>query len=126
MLVLFLIVTRIFIRIKNKNNIPTLPDTISNKDAKMAKGGHHLLYLLMVVLPVSGYLMSMAGMHGIKMFGITIPNWFFDEKNKEIGGVAHEIHEYGGIAIAVIISIHIAAVIKHKIFEKENLLKRMS
>lgn len=122
---LLLIIARIFIRIKSRNKIPPLPETISKKDEKMSHAGHHTLYLLMVILPVSGYLMSMAGGYGVKAFGYALPNWFFDDKNKEIGNITHEIHQYGGIIIAIIVTIHILAVIKHAIFEKENLVKRM-
>lgn len=122
---LALIFIRIFFRIKFKDQIPPLPKTISKQDEKMAKAGHHFLYLLMLVLPISGYIMSMAGGHGIKMFGIEIPN-IFSKEDKELGGMAHEVHEVGGIIIAIVVSIHILAVIKHKVFDKENLLKRMA
>lgn len=124
MLALILVALRFTLKLSLKSKFPPLPDSIPAKDKKFATAGHHSLYLLMILVPLSGYFMSMAGGYGISMFGIKIPN-ILSEKNESLGDVASIAHEITGIAIAIIVTIHIVAVIKHKIKENENLLNRM-
>ena len=120
-LVFGLLVLRIIIRLITK--IPPLPDNFDKFTKFGAKAGHLALYIFMIVAPVSGYLMSVGGGYGVSMFGIKIPN--FIEKDKTVGGIAHEVHEIGGIIFAIIVVLHILAVIKHHKMDKEPILKRM-
>lgn len=120
-LIIGLFILRVILRLATK--IPKLPDQISKTDKKLAHLGHLALYALMIAIPVSGFVMSQAGGYGVKFFGYELP--ILIEKNKEIGGIAHELHEILPYVIAGIIAIHVFAVIKHIVKDKVNLLKRM-
>jgi cytochrome b561 len=43
--------------------------------AALAKANHALLYAVLVVLPLSGYLGSVFSGYPVKFFGLTLPNW---------------------------------------------------
>lgn len=118
-IILFLI--RIVLRLGTK--IPEIPYEIKPLEAIFAKIGHFFLYVFIFAVPLSGFIMSQAGGYGVKLFGYKLPTII--EKNKELGGLAHEIHGYIPYVLAGLVVIHIAAVIKHAVVDKVNLIKRM-
>jgi cytochrome b561 len=122
-LILILFFVRVFLRFATK--IPPLPKTIPPIERKLAHLGHGILYILIGIVPFSGYAMS--NLHGsdVNLFGIKLPRLFLE--NKEFAHLSHEAHEILPYILLAIIIIHIAAVIKHRFFEKpqNNVLKRM-
>ena len=120
---LILIVVRIINRFINKP--PALPDTIKKEERIAAHLGHIALYVLMLLVPLSGYLMSNSYGYPVKLFGLQLP--FLVEKNFDIGPIFSNAHFYFGYGLLAVVVIHIAAVAKHKFFDKEenDVLKRM-
>jgi len=99
--------------------IPKTPEGIKPYEKKLSHLVHFLLYVLMIGVPISGYVMSDAGDYGVKWFGIIMPD--FIVKNKEIGGIAHEIHEIAPYVLLGFVGLHIAGALKHRLFEpREN------
>ena len=83
-----------------------------------------VLMLMILAMPISGWVMSMAAGHGISFYGLfEIP--VLIEKNKAIGGFFHEAHEIGAWVIAIIVGLHILAALKHHLIVKDDTLKRM-
>ena len=122
-LAIILIFTRIANRIIHKAPAPL--KTLKNWEKTASHAAHILLYILMVIIPISGYLMSNSFGYQVKFFGIELP--FLVEKNFEIGKIFAKTHTYSAFSILGIITIHILGVIKHRFFDnKENdVLKRM-
>ncbi len=123
-LMLLFIVIRIAVRLKSE--IPALPTSLKNWEKKAAHFGHKLLYLLMVLVPCSGYIMSSAfeKSSGIIFFGLTLPD--ITPKNETLFEVAKEAHEIFAFTLLLVLFIHVAGVIKHRYFDKENdVLPRM-
>lgn len=122
-LVLLLVALRFVVRLASK--VPPLPDTIAPGIRKLAHGTHYLLYLFMFIVPISGYVMSDAGGYPVKLFGFTMPDFF--EKDKAIGGLAHELHEILPYVLLGLILLHLAGALKHRFFEKpeNDVLRRM-
>lgn len=120
---LFLITIRVINKIKNKP--PALPESIKKVDRILAHIGHQLLYLSMIIMPLSGYLMSNSYGHSVKFFSITLPDLI--TKNYELGAIFAKTHKYLGYAMAAIIIAHIAGALKHRYFDKEenDVIKRM-
>jgi cytochrome b561 len=89
-----------------------------------AKIAHSLLYLLLLVIMTSGYLISTADDRAIDVF-----NWFsipslgklFDEQ-EDISGL---IHEYAAYAIMAFALLHAIAALKHHFIDKDATLSRM-
>ena len=102
-----------------------MPTDIKPVEKKLSHATHILLYLGMILVPVSGYLMSLSGGHEVKMFGLHMPNII--EKDKVIGDITHEIHEILPYILLGLVVLHIAGALKHKFFEKpeNDVLNRM-
>ena len=88
-LVLISFVLRVVVRLIS--SIPELPHSMPNHEKKLAHLAHILLYLMMFLVPASGYLMSAMGGHDIFLFQIQMPDIADD---KEIATLMHSIHEY--------------------------------
>ena len=116
-----LITLRILWRITHRP--PPLLETYKEWEQKLAHGTHHLLYLLMIALPVSGIIMATYSKYGIKWFGTPLVQGLDNNPMREIFKEAHEVI---GILILVAIGLHILGAIKHKLIDKDDTLKRMS
>lgn len=108
---LLLVVVRIIVRLTSY--IPPLPAAISGMDRKLAKIGHGVLYLFMILMPLSGFVMSSAHpkRFGVEFFGIKLPDLPASEYWSHLG---HEIHEILPWAFILLIIVHVVAVIKHR------------
>jgi cytochrome b561 len=96
----------------------------SKKDIGISHAVKWSLMLLMLIMPLSGWFMSMYAGYGIDFFGL-FDIATFVEKNKETKHFYHEVHEIGGIVIAVAISLHLLAALKHHFIVKDDTLNRM-
>lgn len=91
---------------------------------KLAKLGHLALYVLMVALPMVGWLMLSAKGKPIPFFGLELPALL--APNKELGHTIEEIHEFGGNLGYFLIGGHAVAALFHHYVVKDNTLLRMS
>jgi cytochrome b561 len=116
-----LVVARLLVRIWSV--VPNYPASLKRRDVVLSKATVHILYLLILLMPVSGYLMSTFGGRQVKMFAISVPSLF--AANPELSHVFHEMHFICAKVLVAIILLHIAGLFKHMLFERENLLKRI-
>jgi cytochrome b561 len=86
---------------------------------------HHLLYLFMIVVPISGWLMSSAKGFQTVWFGI-LPLPDLLHKNKELGDLLEEVHGFLAFSMGLLIAVHFAAALKHQLIDKDGLMMRMS
>ncbi|MBN8512501.1 MAG: cytochrome b [Rickettsiales bacterium] len=119
--VFVLILLRTLWRITNKyvQPPPDLPEVLKIA----AVSGHLLLYVLMLVMPTSGMLMSLFGGHPISYFGLFTIDAF--EKNAELAATFKNTHETTAWILVILISAHILAAIYHHFIRKDNVLLRM-
>jgi cytochrome b561 len=115
-----LILLRIFWRFTHKP--PAILATYKTWERKLASGAHHLLYLLMVALPLSGVVMAINSKYGIKWFGM---DFMSGTDNKPIRELFKEAHEIIGLIILAVIILHIIGALKHKLIDKDETLNRM-
>ena len=71
-----LIVVRVLWRFAHR--APPLPATMPKWERIAAKTNHVLLYVCMVVMPVSGYLGSSFTKYPILYWGVKLPQWGWD------------------------------------------------
>ncbi len=123
-LILFLVAVRIFFRLTKP--IPPLPDTIDNVTQCLSNLAHIALYVLMIAMPISGYLMSTYFGYPVHFFGIQLP--MLVGTNPDFGKFFAEAHEFLAFALLGVIALHIAGVIKHRFFDipENDVLKRMT
>lgn len=103
---------------------PALPNSFSAAEAKRLKAGKHLLYLAMLLTPISGWAMSNFAGYAVKFGDTAVPLLF--EKNKALSGFFHEAHEILPWVLLALALGHILMVVVHKFQgEQKNLLRRM-
>ncbi|MBN8827598.1 MAG: cytochrome b [Sphingobacteriia bacterium] len=119
--VMLLVIARVIIRLKS--NIPPAPNVFKRYEIWLSNLTHKTLYLLMLIVPISGYLMSYFGGHPIKIFDFAIPS--FLPINHEFGTFFWKTHGIAANILIYLIIIHVLAVFKHYFFDKINILKRI-
>jgi cytochrome b561 len=88
-----------------------------------AKIMHVALYVLMIGLPLGGWLILSASGKPIPFFGLQLPALVGE--NKDLAEVFEEIHETGGTVGYYLIGLHAAAALYHHYFVRDNTLRRM-
>lgn len=116
-----LVILRVINRLITK--YPKLPSSISKLEHRLAKIAVFLLYSIMILMPISGYLISAYHGSSIYFFGIAVPS--FVAPDRISASFFSSIHETVAIWGIILISIHILMTIKHLIFDKINLIKRI-
>lgn len=117
---------RLFVRLRTE--VPLLPAAMKPLEQKAAKAGHYALYLFMIALPLTGWLIVSSSVYGLPtiVFGwFEWPHLPGVAANKEISEWAEEAHEIFAYIFMALIAGHVAAVIKHSWVDHENLLPRM-
>lgn len=120
-IVLMLVILRLLWRFSNKIVQP--PEDLPNILKLAAKSGHFMLYVFMLLMPISGVLMSYFGGYDISIFGLfVIPS---ADKVPQIAGMFHQIHVLGIWAFMAVIILHISAALYHHFIRRDNVLIRM-
>lgn len=121
-LVLFLMLFRFFWRLNNVQ-----PDYEDEPPVFKAAAfcTHWLLYLLLIIMPLSGWLMATAAGHVPHFMGLFY--WPFPgiEQGSAVLGPAHQIHETVAWIIIALLVAHVLAAIYHHTIKRNNVLKRM-
>ncbi|MGL4192324.1 cytochrome b [Vibrio misgurnus] len=89
-----------------------------------AKSAHHLMYIGLLVLFVSGYLIATEDGRGINVFDwFTVPGaGALFEHQADRAGIVHLYTAWGLIIMAVL---HAAAALKHHFINRDNTLRKM-
>ncbi len=120
--ILALIIIRLLWRWRNPP--PPLPETVPRWQLMASRVSHYSLYGILLVMPISGWLMSSAGDVSVTWFGLVeLPD--FVSPNHERHEFFEEIHELLATLLFVIASLHILAALKHGLFDKDGVLQRM-
>jgi cytochrome b561 len=123
--VMFLIIVRLaWLRI---SPAPSLPAVFTEKEIRLVSLIKATLYLLMVLIPVSGYLMSVAGGHPVSFFGLfDLPSIM--GKSKDTHEIFENLHSFLADVIIGAVLFHVAGAVKHRIQDKNgesDILNRM-
>jgi cytochrome b561 len=97
---------------------------MSSRQLLLSQVVHYLLLALIIIMPASGFFKSLFAGRTIDMFGLfTIGTP--DTKNDAIAGIVSSIHFFSGVAITVILLVHVAAALKHHFIDRDATLTRM-
>jgi cytochrome b561 len=102
------------------------PQPLAHKGliAGLAKMMHGLLYLLIPMTGLAGYLISTADGRGVEVFEwFTVPATFTGIENQE--DLAGEVHWYLALTLIVGAGLHGLAALKHHFIDKDSTLTRM-
>ncbi len=101
-------------------DIKPAPSSIENL---MAKAMHGVLYLIMIGLPLMGWLSLNAAGKPVPFFGIQLPTLIAE--NKALAKSLKEFHEIAGKASYFLIGLHALAALFHHYIKRDNTLTRM-
>lgn len=120
--IFILALLRILWRLGHK---PPAPVPMPNWQRLTAETVHYLLYACMVVIPLSGWLMSSAKGVQTVWFGL-LPLPDLLTKNKELGHALEDVHAALNYGMLLLFGLHLAAALKHQFIDRDGLLLRMN
>jgi len=103
---------------------PALPATMPAWQVSVANATHLLFYVLFFAVPLLGWAYSSAAGFPIVWFGV-IPLPDFVPKDRELAEFLKPFHWMSAYALASLVALHIAAVAKHVLIDRDGLLNRM-
>lgn len=103
---------------------PPLPATLSPLMRAAAHAGHAALYVLMVAIPLTGWLMSSAKGFQTVWFGV-IPIPDLVERSRELGDWLQGAHKALNLLLMLTLLGHIVAALWHHFVLKDDTLRRM-
>lgn len=131
--VLGLVILRVLWRVSHKP--PAMPKTYAPWERLAAHAAHGALYLVILALPVSGWMHDSAwkgaASHPIFLYGL-IPwpriGWIenVEPHHKEtLHTVFFSVHVYAAYALYALLALHIIGALKHQFWDREPELQRM-
>lgn len=116
------ILVRILYRLTHRP--PPLPLSIPAWQRGAARLSHALLYILLVVMPVSGFIRVRAGGFPIELLDrLGAGPWL--GKSERVAEVAQTIHFVGALTLIAVLAIHIAAAAQHALIRRDGVWSRM-
>ena len=105
--------------------LPSLPNNYAPWERTLARATHVIFYVLLVGLPLGGWLASSLALRPVDFFGIfTIPMLPVGE-NKDLAGTIFDAHKTAGTIMIYLIGLHILGALKHTFIDKDLGIFRM-
>jgi len=103
---------------------PPLPPTLARFEKALARCTHLVIYLILIVMPIAGYLNAAAEGHEVALFGgVAIPP-VLPEHNR-FSQVAIAVHLVGQYPLYFFVMLHVAAALFHGAVRRDGILERM-
>jgi cytochrome b561 len=122
-IVLALVLVRLFWNRKSKR--PALDASLTSKERKLAHVAHIALYVMMIMIPITGFIMT--SFHGAPTFFFAWelePLWGFSKTGTIVWGMLHKyLLPY---LLYIVLGAHILGALKHQLIDKHtNAFKRI-
>ena len=105
---------------------PPLPASVPDWQVAASNATHLLLYLLLLAAPLSGWLYSSAAGVPTVPFGIAalqLPD--FLAKDRALAATLKFVHMSITYSLAALVALHVAAVFKHLLIDRDGIMRRM-
>lgn len=103
--------------------VPRIEPEPASWQKLFAKLIHVALYVLMIGMPLAGWLILSAEGNPVPFFGLELPALVGE--NKDLAKVAEEIHETAGVVGYWLVGLHAAAALFHHYVVRDDTLRRM-
>ena len=122
--VVVLILAAIRIALRLRRSPPSLSDSLPAWQRRAAHASHGLLYVLILVMPLSGYIRVRAGGFPIEALDrLGLPTLV--PRSDALANAAKLVHEVGAYAIAALLVLHIAAALQHALILRDGTWARI-
>lgn len=103
---------------------PAAPEHMPRWQQLLAEWTHRLLYVLMLAIPLSGWLMSSAKGVPTVYFGV-LPLPDLLQKNHDLGEFLEGVHGFLNYTMLALVLAHAGAAFKHHFIDRDDVLARM-
>ena len=117
----FLVAARVLWRVANRPE--ELPVSVPIWQARLARVTQALLYVLIVLVPITGYLGASYSKAGVKWFGLATPAWALPDHDR--AEQFFDVHSALVWVLVVMVGMHVAAALKHLLVDKDGVYQRM-
>lgn len=121
--ILLLTLGRLVWRMSHKPPAP--PQGLANWEKLLAKGTHLIFYLLLIGLPIGGWLAGSFAGKPVDFFGLFALPMAPVEQNFDAAGAIIGFHSTGGEVMIILIGLHILGAMKHSFLDKVPSFSRM-
>ena len=91
--------------------------------ARLAATTHALLYVLMVLLPITGYLGASYSKAGVRWFGLATPQWA--RADHDLSERYLTVHGVLLWSLVALLALHVLGAFKHLLLDKDQVFQRM-
>jgi cytochrome b561 len=121
--VLLLLPLRLLVRAAGR--VPALPAAMGGAARFAAHAAHVALYVLMLALPLTGWLAVNSAGRPVKLLGLVyLPSLV--AKNQALHERVESLHVALAWALAAIVLVHVLAALKHHFIDHDDVLRRMA
>jgi superoxide oxidase len=108
---------------KRVNTAPVITPAPPHWQILLSTWVHAALYVLMIGMPLAGWLTLSAEGEAIPFFGLQLPALIAENEN--MAEIIQQVHEAGAVAGYILIGLHAAAALFHHYVVRDNTLRRM-
>jgi cytochrome b561 len=120
MTVLLLMLVRITWRARH---LPPRLMPMPRWQAQLARAVHVLLYVCLIVQPLSGYLGSAFSGYPVRFFGFVLPAWA--PKHDMLKDTLSVVHLVNSWVLVSALALHVAGTVKHALLERDGSFRRI-
>lgn len=103
---------------------PPLPDAVTRWERALAPAGHWALLLLLLAMPLSGWLMSSAAGISVVWFGV-LPLPDMVPRDTDLFESLRTLHYVLSRLLILVLAVHVIAVLHHDVVRRDGILRRM-
>ncbi len=122
LLILWMVGLRILWRFYSKP--PSSHENHQKWERTLAKLTHFMLYVSMIGMPLTGWLMSSAGGYPVSFFGLSMPPLMAE--NKDFGALMNDTHRILSYVLIGAVLLHAVGALKHHFIDKDTTFQRMA
>lgn len=103
---------------------PALPGTLPAWERGLARVAHWTLLVLLLLMPISGWLMNSAAGIGLYWFGyLPVPDLV--PRDPELFEALRTVHRVLSRLLIAVVALHVGAVIHHDVLRRDGIFRRM-
>jgi cytochrome b561 len=107
------------------NKPPDLPASLPDWQVVAARISHWSLYVLLIAMPITGWLMSSASAYSVSWFNLfQLPDLV--SPDGELKETFESIHKTLALMLFIVASIHVLAAVKHAVIDRDAILRRIA